>query len=250
MKLKKALKIIGITAAALVLAAVLVGILNAVIAGGAWNFGWTDYRYDDRGYEAGEGSVTHDGITAIDIDWIDGGVEVVICQDRYISLSEQSDEALTREGKLHYKVSADGKTLSVKYRASSWYFGNSQNKNKTLTVRIPEHMLESGQLQSLKIKTVSGNVRVDATPVSTPTEGEEPIVLALKTLSVKTKSGDVRLILSKDAPFTLKFDSKRDQKPSISFDCEKKNGKYVFGDGGMNVTVVTDKGGLKVTPVK
>ena len=250
MKLKKALKIVGITAAGLMLAAVLVGVLNAVIAGGKWQFGWTDYRYDDRGYKAGEGSVMGDDITAIDIDWIDGCVEVVICQDRYISLSEQSDEALTEEGKLHYRVSADGKTLSVKYRASSWYFGNSQNKNKKLTVRIPEHMLESGQLKSLKIKTVSGEVRVDAKPVSVPEEGEDPIVLALEKLSVETKSGDVRLILSKETPFSLKFESKKEQKPSISFEYEKKNGKYVFGGGGMNVTVVTEKGKLNVTPVR
>ena len=250
MKLKKALKIVGITAAALVLVAVLVGILNALIAGGTWKFGWTDYRYDDTGYEAGEGSVTHDGITEIDIDWIDGRVEIVLCQDRYISLTERADGALTEEGMLHYRVSADGKTLSVKYRASSWYFGNSQNKNKVLTVRIPEHMIASGQLQSLKIKTDSGDVRVNAKPVSVPAEGEEPLSFSLSKLSVQTKTGDVNLMLSEDAPFTLKFDSKRDQKPTVSFDCTKKNGKYVFAGGGMNVTVVTDKGALKVAPVK
>ncbi|MBQ9784661.1 MAG: DUF4097 family beta strand repeat protein [Clostridia bacterium] len=250
MKLKKVLKIIGIAAGSLVLLAVLVGILNAVVAGGEWNLGWTDYRYDDSGYEAGAGSVITDGITAIDVDWIDGSVKVELCQDRFISLSEQSGEELSEESMLHYRVSADGKTLSVKYRASSWYFGNSKNKNKTLILRIPEHMIESGQLQSLKIKTVSGAVVVDATPIGTPGEGEAPLSMALQKLSVQTKSGDVRLILSKDAPFTLKFDSKRDQKPSISFDCTKKNGKYVFGGGGMNVTVVTDRGKLTVSPVK
>ncbi len=250
MKLKKALKIVGLVAASLMLLAVLVGVLNALVAGGSWNFGWTDYRYDDTEYKSGEGSVIADGITSIDIDWIDGKVEVQLCQDRYISLSEQSAEALSEDSQLHYRVSEDGKTLTVKYRASSWYFGNSKNKDKTLILRIPEHMIESGQLQALKIKSVSGDIHVDATPITKPAEGEEPLSLALKSLSIETKSGDVRLILPTNSSFSLKFDSARELKPSVSFDCTKKDGRYIYGNGEMKITVASDKGMLTVAPAK
>ena len=257
MKLKKTLKIVGITMLALLLLAVVVGVLDALVGGGKWHFGWTDYRYDDTGYEVGEGSVIADGITTIDVDWIDGSVEVVLCQDRYISLTEKCDEMLTEEGKLHYRVSDDGKTLSVKYRASSWYLGSSKNKEKTLILRIPERMVDpayllENELQPLniKIKTVSGDVYVDATPITRPNEGDQPLSMVMNTLRVETKSGDVHLLLAKNSSFSLKFDSRRDETPAIGFDCTKKNGRYVCGDGDMKITVITKKGALSVNPIK
>lgn len=248
-KLKKTLLITAIVAAALLLAAVIVGVLNALVANGSWNFGWTDYRYDDKGYEIGEGSVLANTVTEIEVDWIDGAVEVVLCQDRYISLSEKSTDALTEEGRMRYALHADGTRLTVRYRASSWYFGNSKNKEKTLILRIPEHMIESGQLKSLKIKSVSGDVSVDATPITRPTDGERPLSLALNLLRVETKTGDVRLILSKNASFSLSLNTRREEPPTIGFDCTRKDGRYVCGDGSMKIDVITKKGKLSVTPV-
>ena len=93
-KLKRVLTILGITIGASLAVAILIGILNALVANGTWSFGWSDYRYDESGYEVGEGSVFSDDLTTLSIDWIDGEVRIVSCGDQYISLSETSDEKL------------------------------------------------------------------------------------------------------------------------------------------------------------
>lgn len=249
MKLKKVLLIAGIVALALMLTAVLLGVLNALVADGKWNFGWTDYRYDDTDFEAGEGSVIADAVTEIDVDWIDGAVQIILCKDSYISLSESADETLSEDSLLRYCVSRDGTSLSVKYRASSWYFGNSKNKDKTLILRIPEHMIESGQLRKLTIRSVSANVCVDGTPIASTVgkNDETAFRFSLETLSVETKTGDVCLILPYDASFRLRFDSERDQVPTLDFSCTKKDGQYICGTGGMRIGVISASGKLTVT---
>ena len=98
-RLKRVAVIAAITMGAFLLLAIVLGVLNALVGDGRWNFGWNDYRYDDEGYEVGEGTVPHTGITAIDLDWIDGGVEIVACPPgkklTKISLLSGGERALT-----------------------------------------------------------------------------------------------------------------------------------------------------------
>ncbi|MBQ9807055.1 MAG: hypothetical protein IJW49_11210 [Clostridia bacterium] len=243
MKRKKLLTIIGITVAALLLGAVLVGVLNALVAGGSWNFGWTDYRYDESGYQIGDGSVNATELSEIDVDWIDGEVRIVLCQDACVSLSESSEKSLSEDSLLRYRISEDGKRLSVKYRKSSWYFGNSKNKEKTLILRIPEHMIESGQLKKLKIKGISANVTVDGTPFME----NGSVRFAPEQISVETKTGNIKLILPRDASFALKFDSKKDLKPTVDFSYQRQNGQYICGEGSMKINITSKSGKLLVT---
>ena len=56
-KFKKPLTVIAIVMGALLLGAVVMGVLNALVADGAWHFGWESYRYEDSGYEIGGASV-------------------------------------------------------------------------------------------------------------------------------------------------------------------------------------------------
>jgi len=157
-RLKKATIVIAIVVGVLVLLAVVLGVLNALVGGGAWRIGWQDYRYDESGYEIGEGSIVADSITGIDLDWIDGEVEIVSCQDTFASISERADAELPDSAKVHWRVSEDG-TLQIKYRKSSWFFGiGSSNRNKRLTVRIPEKFLDS--MDSIRVEVVSADVTV------------------------------------------------------------------------------------------
>ncbi len=158
-KFKKPLIILGIVLGSILLLAVILGVLNATVGGGEWNLGWTSYSYDDTGYEVGSGSVFASDIEQIDLDWIDGSVELVSCQDDFISLTEDSPLQLTEESLLRWRVSEDGRTLTVKYRKPSWFFGNAQNKQKRLILRVPERMLET--MDSIKIKAVSSSVTAD-----------------------------------------------------------------------------------------
>ena len=175
-KLHRPLRIVLILLAALVVIAVILGVLNATVGGGKWTFGWTGYRYDDSGFSAGNGSVPYESIRHISVDWIDGEVELLPCDDRYISLSERSQNRLTDSAELRWKVSADGTELTVKYRASSWILGRGErNLNKRLTLRVPRKML--AEMETLAITTVSGNILAE--------EVESPI------LALTSKSGNV-----------------------------------------------------------
>ncbi len=172
-KFKKPLIITGIVMASILALAVIIGVLNALLADGKWNFGWTNYDYDDTGYRIGDGTLFDSArVTAIDIDWIDGMVEVVACEDDFISLTEEAPAELTEDSRLRWHISKDGKTLTVKYRKPSWFFGESENKHKKLTVRIPKHLFEgfssisvtsvSSAIAVSDIKTSSLKLRVDA----------------------------------------------------------------------------------------
>lgn len=155
-RLKRVAVIAAITMGAFLLLAIVLGVLNALVGDGRWNFGWNDYRYDDEGYEVGEGTVPHTGITAIDLDWIDGGVEIIACQDSYISLSEKAPSPIPDSAELRWRVDAEGK-LSIKYRKSDWFFGiGTDNREKQLTLRIPESYFAG--LTEIEIKVSSSNV--------------------------------------------------------------------------------------------
>ena len=125
------------------------------MADGQWTFGWTHYRYDETGYGIGEGSIPSENVKRIALDWIDGGVEIIACEDRYISISEVAASELSDTLRVRWKSEEDG-TLRIKYQASGWFFGhNSDLRDKKLTLRIPKSLFS--QLEEIAIETRSAN---------------------------------------------------------------------------------------------
>lgn len=174
--IRRGLKWIGIVAGIFLLLAVAVGICNALIADGQWTFGWKNYRYDDSGYQIGEGTVPYDTITCIEVDWMDGIVQIVSCEDRYISLTEQFDTVLSDAKRVHWQVTADGTVLSVKYCSSSWILGGGDDKN--ITLRIPSALF--AQLEQITVVSDSADVYLKNTSAN--------------ALTVSTEHGSVRVV--------------------------------------------------------
>lgn len=154
---KKPLIILLIIVAALLVGAVILGVLNALVGKGKWTFGWTDYSYDDADYEVGDGSIPAARITSIDLDWIDGNVRIVACKDAFLSLTESADSELTDASRVRWKVNELGE-LSIKYRKSSFFLGKTHNKNKDLILRVPERFFEG---LKIGVNTRSANVFVE-----------------------------------------------------------------------------------------
>jgi hypothetical protein len=126
----------------------------------------------------GEGSIPAQMLTEIEIDWLDGAVLILPCEDAYPSLTEETADGAALPDSARVRWCVEGEKLTVKYRASSWFFGlGKQSRNKTLTLRIPEAMLSG--LQELDVTTTSGNVVLDR--------------LDLAALEVETGSGNIRV---------------------------------------------------------
>ena len=234
MKNKKIIKYAAFIIGGLIVGAILLGVLNGLVGKGEWNLGWTNYRYDDSAYETGEGTIPAPAVESIDLDWIDGSVTVVICQDAYISITEKAPAALNENTSVHWCVSEDGKTLSIKYRGSSSFFGTNKDKEKDLILRIPEKLI--GQLKTLSINAVSSNVTVSN--------------IIVDNIKVKTASGNVTIELPEATAFTLTHETKRGGTPTIDFPVTQEGNTYKSGTDGMGINVTTNSGKVSVTTSK
>ena len=223
-RMKKATIILSIVTGVLLLAAILFGVLNALIGDGQWTLGWNDYRYDDKDYEVGSGSIPTDRITGLEIDWIDGEVLIVSCQDTYPSITEESEDEteLPSSAQVRWKVDENG-VLSIKYRKSSWFFGfGARDRDKTLILRIPEKMIDG--LQKIDVTADSTNVVITD-------------VLAAR-INVESKSGEVTLQLPEDASFTLEWATKSGHLHT-EFALTEQDGVYTVGSDGLCIRVTT-----------
>ena len=233
MKTTKIIQYTAFVIGGLLIGSILLGVLNGLVGKGEWNLGWTNYRYDDSAYKTGEGTIPAPTLERIDLDWIDGSVTVVVCQDAYISVSETAPADLTEKTSLHWFVSEDGKTLSIKYRGSSSFFGTTKDKNKDLILRIPEKLM--GQLQTLSINTVSANVTVVDAPI--------------QNTEVQTQSGNVKFELDANDSFILVHKTTSGGTPTIDFPAVKAGNTYVSGTDGIRIAVNTKSGKVAITSV-
>ncbi len=283
-QLKRAAIISAIVAGALILGAILLGIANALFADGAWTLGWKDFRYDESGYTVGAGSIPAERITAIDLDWIDGTILIVPCDDMFISLSERAEEGLSATAELRWRVSEDG-TLSVKHRKSQWFFGLGTNSEKALTLRIPRNFFDGMQLISIKAEAADVTVRdVFANTITLELESGTLLLegcraknLSVETdsgtitgdvavsehLEVESKNGAIHLqyvecprvsdIKGENGKITLLFSRDADlaltwktEKGQLSYDLPlvAENGRYLLGSGTNQINVQTKRGNL------
>lgn len=153
--LRRAVRILILAFLGVVILSVILGTLNALIADGKWTFGWTDFRYDETGYTLGGGTVWVEEIGEITVDWLNGEVLITVCDDAYVSLSEQSAERPDETHTVRWKAE-DGE-LIVKFRGSGWFFGGETDK--TLILRIPRRIAQD--LKALNVNAGKADVTVE-----------------------------------------------------------------------------------------
>ncbi|MBE6552807.1 MAG: DUF4097 domain-containing protein [Ruminococcaceae bacterium] len=198
------------------LAAVLIfGILNAFFGDGT--LGWFRYRYDGRDYTVGEGTVPHADIKRIELDWIDGSVEIIACDDAFPSLTESADGTLAEAMKVRWKVDENG-TLSIKYRKSTWFVGFGIGQaNKKLILRIPKSMF--ADLTALEVETHSADLAISD--------------ISAAYFSVETESGDVT---AERCHFSrCELESVSGEATFLACDINRFSAELVSGDLTLNV---------------
>ncbi len=283
--MKKTLKIVLIVAAVLVGCAVILGVLNGLF-GDKWSL-WTDYTYDDSLFEVGDGSIPTADLTEIDLDWVDGSVTVVACQDAYISITESSENELNEASLVRWYMSDTGK-LTIKYRESSYFWGRDKNKEKDLILRIPERLMES---LTIRVHVVSSNVFFDGIKGGEArVESDSGNVAMLsnclfesffvtsekgkllingtvtKSLELTSQKGEIKMdmpalpreieIETKDSDVHLfltsdasfALDFEEEKGKYVSdFSLTKEDGKWVLGEGDAKLRVKTKSGVLYLT---
>lgn len=165
-----------------------------------------NYSYPDAGkYSVGEATVSG-AVEKLDIDWIDGSVNLAYHKENTVEITETARKKLSDGEKLRWWL--DGATLRIKYAQS----GNlvTDNMEKALTVTLPEGITlkeaaissVSGDIHSkplyaekAKLNTVSGTIdaecaadELEAGSVS----GKIGLTASANEISLNTTSGEIK----------------------------------------------------------
>ena len=196
-------------------AAVLAGILLSLLACGLSGCTTLDamlYENADR-YSAGNTVVTGE-VTAIDVDWGSGKVNLAAHAGETVSVEETLDDSAKDNMRVHWWL--DGTTLRIKFAASGFRFSYVKEGQKELTLLVPSAI----PLANVTIRTTSADVnasyfRTDTLNISTASGGMnvecdareirlssasggvylDPTA-APETVSVSTVSGEIRARLN------------------------------------------------------
>ncbi len=281
---KKPLIITACVAGGLILLACLLGVLNGLFGAREW-LGWVNYSYRDEGWEAEGGTVPAETLSGVNLDWIDGNIRVVACDDRFPSLTEACEGTLSDSLMLRWTVDKDG-VLQIRYRASALWHPVWQNREKELILRLPRHMTENMDitlntrganvfLEGIRARTVTlsatdGNLSQDSacafvslsaetgrgkmlfrgengTTVLTTKHGEIRVEGApTAPLTVTTKTADVHLIMSPGEGVTVRY---RTEDPRYISDLpvREEGDTLLIGTGaGSEMVYTTESGQLYI----
>lgn len=209
-------------------------------------------------YEIGDFDYDPDGIETVEIDWVDGDVNITQASSATLSVTE-TGKGLKDAQRLHWI--RDGSKLVIQY-CDSGYNGSFPAKSKNLSVEIPNDvdlivssvsadvtLKDKQDLCDLRLSSVSGNVRCDSLSLTGRGEFDTvsgDLTLDLRSareLAVASESGNATLSLPKEGA-TVTFESLSGDLNADGF--AKDDDQYVFGDGACHVEVSTMSGDLTI----
>ena len=174
---------------------------HATENGVEYSFGDDDTGFNNAYTGSNSYSIPADGVDEIRVEWISGLVRVQPYDGTDIKLDEMSNDDISEEYALRYKI-ADGK-LTVRFcKKHTWYGVDAAMLNldeiikpKELVVSVPRAMLESGELD-IQLDGVSNDAYVssaklnelDASSISGYIDIENVIA---KEMDLDTVSGQI-----------------------------------------------------------
>ena len=140
---------------------------NAMENGVEYSFGDDDTGFNNAYTGSNSYSVPADGIDKIRVEWVSGLVRVQPYEGTDIKLDEMSNDNISEEYALRYKI-ADGK-LTVRFcKKHTWYGVDAAMLNldeiikpKELVVSVPRAMLESGEMD-IQLDGVSNDAYISS----------------------------------------------------------------------------------------
>ncbi len=207
------------------------------------------YRYADAAdYTAGAKEFSADDLHALDIDWIDGAVELLPSEDGKIHVKESSSFSLEETDKQVHTRVAEG-TLFIRYAVSG---KRVSSLRKTLTVRIPEGLsLRSASINAISAPLGLTSLSAEKAAFST-TSGEIRLeTIRATSLVAETTSGGITL--SGVSANTLKLESTSGGMTLIdtvtkTLTADSTSGSLRFTGEAETITADTTSGSVRLTP--
>ncbi len=130
----------------------------------------------------------------LDVEWINGEVEVKVGSGPLVRITETSRKALKEDERL--QLSSSGGVLKIKWRDSIINFALFQNTYKDLVVEVPKEVAE--RMEELSCSTASGPISVkgfsaEETDISSASGDLALMDLTGEEAELSTTSGDIAL---------------------------------------------------------
>ena len=179
-------------AALLICMAILVA---GVVLGIKTTFGFIGYSYANAGkYSCGDTEIKKN-VSNLDIDWLNGKVNILYHGGNTVEVSEKSDRDVSENLRMRWQL--DGDTLRIRYAKP----GRLPNRlpRKELTVLLPENIV----LNDVVVSATSGTLSIPAlradSLILNATSGDINASATAKTVLVDATSGHIDLQLSDHA---------------------------------------------------
>lgn len=196
---------------------------------------------DSSFYVAGGGEVSAN-LPNIDIDWLDGMVDIVYEERGDIQFFAEGEAIASSDAQMHHWF--DGKTLHIRYDK----YGSDQRYacGKKLIIHVPDgYVCSMLQLTgtsvsvyadldcaNVEIATTTGDVRYSC--INTP-----------RTINISTATGPVEVLLD-PATASFKMVAQTKGKLSCEFSVLPKEGYYLYGSGYTQMQLTSDKGPISI----
>ncbi len=227
------------------------------------NVGGMTYDHAEM-YTVGGGSVG-EYVSTIEVDWIDGSVEISYGDVDKVTFSETSKETLDEEFQLHYWL--QGSILHIKFKQSKFGVTVKGYPKKDLKITLPRDMVlydldfegvdcdvkvDNIEVHDMEISTVDGDINAylvgTSYDIDVETVGGDVYVeskLAPKGLSFESVGGSLTLGLYEVDSFTFEVEG-LGTTFTCDFPTEQKGERYYYGDGGNLYEVETVGGNVTV----
>lgn len=237
-------------------------VMTCMLLSGCFNFSTSlNYKHADR-YTMGGATIT-DSVKNIDINWIDGTVDVLTHNENTVSFSETSDIELDENKTLYYYL--EGDTLHIQF-GKARKIPSNQNFSKHLTVYVPEGAvfedidvdnvsssfnIKGVSCDSFEADTVSGDVTVQLNAVrefkvdSVSADCRLESAVAPDEFEADMVSGNIELAIPEGSGFKVSFDTVSG-KLNSEFEVTKDDDEYICGDGKAEYSVDTVSGGITI----
>jgi hypothetical protein len=160
-------------------------------------FGGSGFSYNDDDYIIGDGEVSKDQISEIEVNWTTGDVKIIpyvgdTTGSEVIFFTEESGTQLEEDYEMRYKVE-DGVLKIMFAKPNVKFQGIFKSLEKDLTINVPIGMTFS----DVTIETVSANINLESIhanmfDLSTVSGDVDGALLIADSMDAETVSGEIR----------------------------------------------------------